>query len=174
LGWCAQALGDLEAAESFLQRGLAQPSIYMRLERPRSLAGLALVRLAQGQPDEALALVEEARAVAETRGMAHVRPLLDLSAGHVHAARDDADAALAALRRSVEGAERMGMRPIARNAHAAMARAYEAAGRAAEAEGERRLAQAATEEIAALFTDEALRAAYVAEASKSGAMTTAG
>jgi tetratricopeptide (TPR) repeat protein len=164
LGWCAQALGDLEGAETFLQKGLDQPSMYMVVERPRNLAGLALVRLAQGRPDEALALVNEARDLAAARRMGHVLPLLNLTAGRIHAGRGEVDQALGALRQATGAAQVMRMRPIVWQAQVEMARLLAAAGRAAEAEEVRRAGRAAAAEIAARFREDDLRAAYLATA----------
>src|SRR5690606_323315 len=69
LGWCALTLGDVEVAEEMFVKGLNTPTMMMKTQRPRHLAGSALVHLARGDRAEALRLAGEALAYAEEYGM---------------------------------------------------------------------------------------------------------
>jgi tetratricopeptide (TPR) repeat protein len=161
VGHCALAVGNLAAAEEVFRKGLATPTMFMLLERPRYLVGLALVALAQSRPDDAADLVAQARAYAEERQMRHVYPLVALTEGRVSASRQRHDEALRAFHRAESLAKELGMRPTVWQAQAGAARALEALGRASEAEAKRSEARLLIDEIAALFQDVQLRSLYL-------------
>jgi ATP/maltotriose-dependent transcriptional regulator MalT len=162
LGLCALLAGDLETAESMFEKGLNQPTMFMLVERPRHLLGLALVRLKRGQADEALKLAKEAGDYVRQRGMRHVEPLVALTTGRIHAARGELEAALGEFSSAETLARGMRMRPVAWQAQLAASQALAAAGREAEAAVKRQAAQAIIDEIAGMFQDEELRRRYLA------------
>lgn len=158
---CAITLGDLKIAEEALQKGMNYPNIFMWLERPRNLAGAALLALAKGDLDEALSKAEEARAFAEERRMRHLYPLTGLVKGKVLLARGEIEASLESLEQAETDAQSMGMRPYVWQAQAASAEALEAAGLIKQATAARAEAEAMAVEIANLFEDQELRQAYL-------------
>jgi tetratricopeptide (TPR) repeat protein len=164
LGHCAIALGDLDLAEEVLQKGLNFPNIFQLLERPRNLAGAALLACARGEFDEAVRLAEEARADAEEHGLRHLYPLTALIRGKVFAARGDHNEAFASLELAEQEAQELGMRPLVWQARAAAADVLTALGQASQAEEKRQAAQAMVGEIANLFEAQDLRAAFLQNA----------
>jgi ATP/maltotriose-dependent transcriptional regulator MalT len=158
---CALTLGDLEVAEESLQKGMNYPNTHMWLERPRNLAGAALLALAKGDLDEALSKAEEGRAFAEERQMRHLYPLTALVKGKVLLARGEIEASLESLEQAEAEAQSMGMRPYIWQAQAASAEALEAAGLVNQATAARAQAEATAVEIADLFDDQELRQAYL-------------
>jgi tetratricopeptide (TPR) repeat protein len=161
LGFCALTLGDLETAETTFQKGIQYPTMFMLVERPRYLAGLALVALARGQFDQALQSVEEARDYAEERGMRYIDPLIALAAGKIRAAMGASQEALAEFERAESLAVELGMRPVIWQSQLGAAQAMAATGRVEEAQAKRQAARAVVDEIAAAFQDEQLRARYL-------------
>lgn len=164
VGHCALALGDLQTAEASFQKGMNVPSMFMRLEWPRYLVGMALIGLARGQLDEALAQVNAAHTYAAEREMRHFYPLIALTRGQVHARRGEHEQALAHYAAAVEVAQSMQMRPILWQAHAGAARVIAATGRQQQADVHRAEARRVVDKIAALFQDDRLRSAFVAGA----------
>jgi hypothetical protein len=77
LGFCALADDDVKLARTWFTRGLEQPSGSWLLERPRLLAGKALVQLAQGEVEDAQRSLIEGRTFATEHAMQHMYPLLD-------------------------------------------------------------------------------------------------
>lgn len=164
VGFCALALGDLDIAEASFQKGLNVPTMFMRLERPRHLAGMGLVALRRGRPDEALRLVQESRAYAEERGMQHLHPFIALNTAHVHAGRGEWSLAIAQFQSAEALARELGMLPIAWQAEAGAAQALAAVGRVGEADAKRQDAQAIIDEIAGRFRDPTLRDRFLSSA----------
>lgn len=164
LGLCAITLGDLKVAEEAIQKGLNYPNMFMRLERPRHLAGAALLANARNELDNAVRLAGEARAYAQERGMRHIYPLTTLIEGKVLLARGEIEASLQALEQAEREALLLGMRPIVWQARAAAAEALEVVGQNEQAEEKRAAARAMVEEIAALFQNQDLREAYLRNA----------
>lgn len=121
LGFCALAQSDLPRAEAWFGRGLEQPSSTWLLERPRLMAGRALVEIARGDPSAAARLLDEGRAFATERAMRHMYPLLDLVQARAAAAANEPDAALAFLRAAERGAAALRMRPILEQVQAGVA-----------------------------------------------------
>jgi tetratricopeptide (TPR) repeat protein len=160
LGFAALAEGNLARAEEVLQKGLSQPSLTWMLERPRLLAGRALVALARGEIDMAAGCLQEARQFADERQMLHVLPLVDLVDAQIRAARGDASAALTLFQRSAQGAGRLHARGLVWRAHAGAARMLTSLGRPAEADEEMARAHAMIDEIASLFADASLAASF--------------
>jgi class 3 adenylate cyclase/tetratricopeptide (TPR) repeat protein len=165
LGYCALALGDLELAHDVFQKGLNHPSMFVRMERARLLAGEALVASARDDQEQAASLVQAARAYASQHQQRQVMPLVTLSAGQIHAASGISAAALQAFARAAAAAQALGMRPILWQAHAGAASLLSAQGRMAEAAAQRAAAQTVVDEIGTLFQDETLRAVYLRSAS---------
>jgi tetratricopeptide (TPR) repeat protein len=163
IGWCALALGDTEIAAECFEKGLHQPSMLMLVEKPRYLAGSALVASRQGRHDDALVLVEEACRYSEERDMRHMYPLMRLTAGRVHSARGEDKLALAQFTLTETLAAELQMRPLLWQAQQAAADALDALGRPAEATKKRLAAQDVIQEIAGLFHEETLRRAFLAK-----------
>lgn len=161
LGFCAMTLGDFEIAEDSIQKGLNYPTIFSLMERPRLLAGAALLALNKGDPLEARRLIDEARYYAEERNMKHVRPLISLIAGKVYRALGDVEKSLQQFEAAETEALTMNMRPIVWQARAVAAELLEASGQHAAAAARREASRAVVEEIASLFRDPDLRAAYL-------------
>jgi predicted ATPase/class 3 adenylate cyclase len=161
LAYCAINLGDYKVAEDSIEKGLNSPNLYMRLERPHHLAGAALLASARDEHEEAIPRAEEARAYAEERSMRYLYPLLSLVMGKVQVKAGRGEAGLANLERAEEEALDFNMRPIIWQARAAAAHALERAGQREKAAEKRAAAEATAREIAILFEDEELRAAYL-------------
>ncbi len=160
LGWCAMALGDMAIANESFAKGMNYPSMFSLLEKPRYLAGSALLASHDGRLDAALRLAEEACAYAEERRMRHLYPLVRLVSGHVQAACGAHEAAVSQYQRSAKLAAAMNMRPVLWQAEVAAARSLEALGSHAAAAEKRQAARTVIEESAAAFADEALRTAF--------------
>lgn len=166
LGFCFLAKGDLERAHEFFDKGLTTPTTLGLLNRPRFLVGAALVALARNHLDEAASRVDEARALVEERAMKQWYPLVADAAAQVSFARDEAERAWEHYARAEALALEMAMRPSVWQARAGAAKALHALGRASEADAKLREARAMIDEIAALFEDEKLRAAFVESAAR--------
>lgn len=164
LGHCAIALGDLKIAEEAFEKGLNYPNTFSRLERPRHLAGAALLASIRGDLDEALRLAEEGRAYARQRGLRCLFPLTSLVMGKILIERGDLGPALAALRQAREDAQKLGIRPAMWWSHAEALRALESHGKKEQAQAERAAAIEIISEIAGLFEQQDLRDAYLASA----------
>jgi len=160
LGWCAMTLGDVELADELFTLGMTYPTMMMRVERPRYLSGLALIRLRQGDEPAARQLVAEALAFAEDHGMKNYEPLVRLTLGRVLAAGGQHEAALENFERSAQAAQTLRLRPIHRQAMLAAALSLSALGRTKAATHAEAEATRVAEEIAALFQDDELREAY--------------
>jgi len=161
LGWCALTLGDDEVAGEMFTRGLTAPSMMMNMERPRYLAGAALVSAHRGDHAEALRQAEEACAFVEQYSIRHRVPLVRLSTGLVLAAGGAHEKALAQFAAAEAAAAAMGMDPLRRQLQAATAISLRALGRNAEAEQQQAAARATANAIAARIGDETLRREYL-------------
>lgn len=160
VGFCAMALGDLDIAEASFEKGLNVPTMFMRLERPRHLVGLALVRLHRGRPDEAISLVGEARAYLHEVGLRHLSPLVELVAGRIHVGSREFELALGCFQRAEAEALVLGMTPTAWQAQAGAAGALAALDQPAAAEEKRQAGQAVIDAIAARFRNATLRDSF--------------
>ncbi|HLF28278.1 MAG TPA: adenylate/guanylate cyclase domain-containing protein [Anaerolineae bacterium] len=161
LGFCALALGEVNRASEFFQKGLTIPTMFMMLNRPRLLIGAALVALAQHQLDEAARLVNEARAYVEERAMKHLYPLVAMTDAQVSADCGETGRALEQYAQAESLAVSMQMRPIVWQARHSAAQLLSGLGRTAEAEAKRNGARTAIDEIAGLFEDQSLRERYL-------------
>jgi tetratricopeptide (TPR) repeat protein len=166
LGFCLLAKGKVDRADELFQKGLSTPAQQGLINRPRFLVGLVYVALARAHFDEAERQVIEARRYVEERAMQHLVPEVALAEGRVRAARSELDRALEQFKQAEAAALEMAMRPLVWQARAGAAKVLDALGRAAEAEAQRHEARAMIDEIAALFTDENLRAAFVESATR--------
>ena len=164
LGWCAMSLGDEEIAGESFEKGLHSPTMFMLLEKPRYLAGAALLASRQGRQAEALKLAEEACIYAEERGMRNLYPLMRLTSGKVQAAGGHHEAALQQFAISAQRAEELSMRPILWQAQARSARSLDALNRSAEGAKQRAAALATIDEVTALFDDQTLATEFRAAA----------
>lgn len=160
LGWCTMQLNDLDAAAEAFEKGLNTPSIAMHIERPRHLAGYALLQLRNGNSTAARRLAEEAMEYVLERKMQNLYPLVYLTRGQVLAQDGEHEAAVDDFARALKPAEQMGMRPIIWQIEQAMAVSLLALGREDEAASHRTAAEQMTELIAAGITDPELRTAY--------------
>lgn len=163
MGWCALTVGELEFAAGCFEKGLRDPSVLMLVERPRHMAGSALLASKQGRRDDALMWVEEACAYTEKREMHHMYPLVRLTSGRIHAAFGEHGHALSQLAIAENFAERLQMRPLLWQTQAAAASSLDALGRHQEAAQKRQAAQAVIQEIAGFFHDDTLRQAYLSQ-----------
>jgi tetratricopeptide (TPR) repeat protein len=164
LGLCALMLGDLKIAEQAIEQGLTYPNIFMRMERPRHLAGAALLSIQRGNPDLAIEQIGEARGYALERKMRQLYPLVSLVEGKALKAKGELDAAVAAFERAEEEARELGMRSFIWQACAEAASVLADSGQKDEAENKRAAARAMVAEIAALFQDQTLRKAFLENA----------
>ncbi len=160
LGFCALKLGDLELAGQSFQKGLNVPTMFMYVEKPRLLAGSALLALANNDSEGAVGLAQEAVAFAQKRKMRHVYPLTQLTLAKALAALGDHEVALAAYDRAEAEALALGMRPSVVQARREAAGTLAATGREDAARAKHAAAKALIEEIAGLMSDETLRDAY--------------
>jgi class 3 adenylate cyclase/tetratricopeptide (TPR) repeat protein len=175
LGFCALALGAVEQAGEYFRLAIAQPSMHMYIQKPRIMAGSALVALAQGNLDEAARLLDEANAYADEHRMRCFYPLLYEALGDTCMAQGDGEGALGWYTRAEEEASNMGMRPALWQARLGAARALDALDKRDEAAQERAGANATISEITSFFEDPALRTLYAEAAVKrAGAPTAAG
>jgi tetratricopeptide (TPR) repeat protein len=161
LGWCALTLGDPEIAAESFEKGLNYPTLFMRVERPRYLAGMALVELLRGHAAEARRLAEEACDYVAERKMENVAPLIWLVMGRVLAGNGEHQSALHEFARAEQAAQKLAMRPLVWQAQAGTAESLFALGETAEAEQKLEEAQATIHEIADLFRNDELREAYL-------------
>src|SRR5581483_7944452 len=106
------------------------------------LIGLAYVALAQNDLDVAAQHVDDARQYAAQRSMKHFYPEIDLVEGRVYAARGQSERALELFAQAESGAAAMTLRPLVWQARAEAASVLSSLGRQAEAESQRRAAQA--------------------------------
>jgi class 3 adenylate cyclase/tetratricopeptide (TPR) repeat protein len=163
LGHCALKLGDLELAEQSFEKGLNVPTMFMHLERPRLLAGSALLALARKEPERAVALAREGLAFAQEKQMRHIYPLALLALGQAQSASGQYESALATFQQAEEAALSLGMRSYLWQARRESARALEAAGRRPEADAARARARETIESIANGIQDRELREAHLEE-----------
>jgi tetratricopeptide (TPR) repeat protein len=161
LGFCAMALGDFPLADESFQKGLQQPTMFYLLERPRIMAGAALLALTRDELEEANRLAGESRTYAEERQMRHMYPLTSLVEGKVRMAGGNLKGALVDFERAEVEAEALGMRPYILEARLIQAEALSAMGQSEEADTKRTKAQEMVDEIAGLFQDEDLRSEYL-------------
>jgi tetratricopeptide (TPR) repeat protein len=166
LGFSALTLGDIETANQMFHNGLTSPTILGLVEKPRYLIGLGLVALAKKQSEDAAKYIQEARAYVEEHAMAYLCPFLDCADAQVSMARGDATRALELYTRAESRAVEMKMRPIVWQARAGAAKLLAAMGRTDEAIIMRQAARAMIDEIAGLFEDGTMRAAFVESAVK--------
>jgi tetratricopeptide (TPR) repeat protein len=161
LGLCALTLGDMKIAEAMIEKGLNHPNMFMRLERPRHLAGAALLCSARGEHDRACRLAEEARNYAEEHRIRYHLPFTSLIQGKLLAIKGENRRSLDALERAETEALGLGFRSIIWQARLVAADVYNASGEANSATQQRGAAQDMASEIAGLFIDENLRQAYL-------------
>jgi tetratricopeptide (TPR) repeat protein len=122
LGGVALATGDLPRARELFQLGLDSPNAMSRLGRPRLLAGLAGVALAEGRLDDAKAHVEEARAFAEERNMRPDLAWIRFVEGRVAEARGDQSRATVLFEQAAALGRALGFKPLVARARAAVQR----------------------------------------------------
>ncbi|MBI4339872.1 MAG: AAA family ATPase [Chloroflexi bacterium] len=161
MGFWALARGQANHANELFKKTLTGTSTFRYLVRPAALVGAALASAARGDLDDASRLAGEARAFAEERTMRLYYPLIARGEGHVAKARGDTRLALERYADAEGLALEMGMRPMAWQVGADIARLLASSDRQEEAEVVRRKAQGGIQEIAALFQDGALRARFL-------------
>jgi class 3 adenylate cyclase/tetratricopeptide (TPR) repeat protein len=166
LGFCAMTLGDYELAGEVFDKGLHYPTMFMHIERPRLLAGSALLALSRGDIDQALMQAEDALSYARKRKMLHMMPIVNLALGKALAALERYDEALTAFEESEKSASSLAMRPDVWKAQLAAATVLEQTGQVSEARVKRNSAKTVVEEIAGVFADETLKSAYLEAALK--------
>jgi len=161
LGFCAMTLGDFEIAEDSIQKGLNYPTMFSLMERPRLLAGAALLALKKGDSLEARRFIDEAILYADERKMKHVMPLISLTAGKVHRALGDVEKSLQHFEAAEAEALSLNMRPIVWQARTEAAGLLKASGQHEAAAAKGNASRSVVEEIVSLFRDPDLRAAYL-------------
>jgi class 3 adenylate cyclase/tetratricopeptide (TPR) repeat protein len=164
VGFSALTLGDVDKAGEFFQNGLNMPSMFMYLQRPRSMAGAALVAAARGQIEEATRLVGETHEYVQQRKMKHFYPMVELAGGDVKMACGDLPGAFEHYRRAESIAAEMDMRPAMLQARIGAARVLSAMGRPGEAQAKLDEAHAIADEIASRFKTESYREMYLENA----------
>lgn len=161
LGFCALAMGEIETADEFFEKGITTPSPQMLLNRPKYLVGRALVASNRGEYEEASTFLSEARNFIEERGMRHFIPLITLAEAQISADRGLWEDALEGFRRAEQAAAAMNLRPKMWRARLEAARILDALGRGEEAATLQQSARAEANEIAAMIDDSELRALYL-------------
>ena len=161
MGFWALSRSQADQANELFQKALTGTSTFRYLVRPAALVGAALASAAHGDLDEASRLAVEARAFAEERTMCLYYPFIARGEGHIAKARGDTQLALERYAHAESLALEMGLRPLAWQVGADMARLLGSAGRQAEAEVVRHKAQDIIQEIARLFQDEVLCARFL-------------
>ena len=164
MGFCALAVGELERAGEFFQKGLTISTALKYLARPHSLIGAAFVALSNSDIDEADRLVTEANSFVQEKGMKHLEPLAALARGQVHVARGEAEGALENLAHAETLALVMEMRPLVLQARMGTAQVLAGLGRQEDQRVKLAEARAMVEEIGGLFEDEDMRRQYVEHA----------
>jgi hypothetical protein len=130
-------------------------------ELPRALLGLAHVALAQGQQDEAVRWLDEARAyIAEHELLVHEPELFLLDGWAAELGGRDEDAAMV-LTESIRTATESGRRPVRMDALRRLAGVRRGQGDGDEAKALDERASLIAREIAAGIADEDLRRAWV-------------
>jgi ATP/maltotriose-dependent transcriptional regulator MalT len=153
LGFAALQRGESELAGELFGRGLTVPTTFWLIERPRLLAGSALVLLTGGDIDAAAGQIAEARQFAGERGIRHMDPLLTFVEAQIALASGDLPGALDLFERAEGGARTMGMRPLTEQALSAQVQALQRMGRSREADDRSARARAVTEEMRAFIHD---------------------
>jgi tetratricopeptide (TPR) repeat protein len=166
IGFADLALGKMdEARENFL-KGLTYPTMLGHFFKPQFWIGMAFVALAQHQSDDAAKYMADVRAFVQDRAMKHLYPMVAYADAQVLFASGENERALEQFVSAESLALEMKIRPMLWETRAGAAKVLAALGRAGEAEDRRRQARATVEEIAGLFTDQALRAAFVEGATR--------
>ncbi len=160
MGWCALTIADPKMAEEMFQKGINTPSMFMKLEHPRYLAGLALLAAQAGDESRARKLADEAKVYVEERQMRYLYPLVEMTSGRVLVYANQHSQAVEAFGRAVACAEPLGMRPTIWQARVHAARSLDALGEREAAADQREAARAIVAAIAADFTDGDLAAAF--------------
>lgn len=166
IGFCALGLEDAEKADELFQKGLNYPTTQGLMYKAVHLLGAAHVALLQKRFDDAARLAQEARVYVDERKMQQHYADIALVDARVSAARGDTAHALDQFARAEQRASEMKMRPIVWQARAGAAKVLAAMSRTAEADAKRQAARAMIDEIAGLFQDAELRAAFVESAMK--------
>jgi tetratricopeptide (TPR) repeat protein len=154
-----------EAAEAF-QKGLNFPSMYKYLYQPLLQVGAALVALRRNELVEATKLVDEARGYVEQRGMKNMYPVVASAEAQVLFASGEHERSLDEFARMEALATEMKMSPLIWQACAGEAKVLAALGRDQQAELEREGARQVIDDMAALFTDQEMRAEFVEGATR--------
>ncbi len=165
IGYCLNAAGQLDQASAYFLKGLNVPTMTINLERPRLLAGAALVNLQLGHLGEASAQAREAEAYVTAKGLAFLAPQVAFSSGRVAEAQGQPAEALAHYERAEQWALPLGFRPILWQVRAGAARALAALGHAELAGARRTAARHTVAEISALFVASDLREQFRQQAS---------
>ncbi len=160
LGWCAIAVGDLQVAREVFEKGLNHPTMFMMLEKPRHLAGMAMVLLGEGDVNGAMAMADEARRFAEERQMRHHYPMVNLVLGRVFAAAGLHADALEALHEAEQSAVGLRMRALLWRIQVSSAQSLAALGEANAAEAKLDQARETVAEIAELIDERETRSSY--------------
>jgi len=161
LGWAFIHLGRLERASERLTQAYGSSAMTRAWELPRALLGLAHVALAQGQQDEAVRWLDEARAyIAEHELLVHEPELFLLDGWAAELGGRDEDAAMV-LTESIRTATESGRRPVRMDALRRLAGVRRGQGDGDEAKALDERASLIAREIAAGIADEDLRRAWV-------------
>jgi hypothetical protein len=134
--------------------------MFMLLEKPRHLAGMAMVLLGEGDVTGAMAMADEARRFVEERHMRHHYPMVNLVRGRVFAAAGLHADALEALDVAERSAVALRMRALLWRIQVASAQSLAALGEADAAEAKLDQARETVAEIAGLMDERETRASY--------------
>ena len=159
--------GELAQADDYLNQGLATTSSAFRyLARPQLLLCSAFVALQRGDTATATTWVEEAEEYVRESAMQHMYPAVSWVHGRVCQASGDLDSALTNFARATDLGLGLGMRPVVWQARASEADVLASLGRGDDARAKRDEARATIDEIAGLFSDEDMRAAFLGGAER--------
>lgn len=170
LGFTALEQDRLDDAADAFQKGLNYPSMFRYLWQPQLQLGQALVAVRRNRLEEAAKTVGDARAYVDKRAMRSMYPMVAYVQGCVNLAAGEPEKALGEFGRAEVLSLEMKMRPMVWQSRAGAAQVLAAMGRAEEAERKRKQARESVDEIAGLFKDLEMRAAFVENAMRKIAM----
>jgi tetratricopeptide (TPR) repeat protein len=160
LGFAALQRGDVDRAGEYFEKAVTIPTTFWLIERPRALAGSALVCLGRGDIDGAADQVAEAVRFADERGMRHFDPLLTFVDGQIVFVSGDYPGALERFEAAEGQAARMGMRPLIAQSLEAQVMVLNLLGRAEEARVRADRARTLVDEMQAAIHDQEMLGSF--------------
>jgi class 3 adenylate cyclase/tetratricopeptide (TPR) repeat protein len=164
LGFCALAVGKVEAAQGLFERALSDRSPVMYICEPHLHAGLAFTALATGDLERAQTEVRKARASVLERSLEQYHPLVLFAEGQVAAASSRPQEAIERFGEAMKVCEEMGFLPLLWQSAAGAAAVHDSLGDEERSAALRARAQEVIDSIAGQFSNGDLRQAFVDDA----------